>query len=52
MGRLEDARTQAAQVLRFDPKFSVARYAQALTYRLPEHTQRSLDALREAGLPE
>jgi adenylate cyclase len=52
MGRLEDARAQAAQVLRLDPKFSVTRYAQALTYRLPEHAQRNLDALREAGLPE
>ncbi len=52
MGRLEDARAQAAQILRLSPKFSVARYAQALTYRLPEHAQHNLDALREAGLPE
>ncbi len=52
MGRLEDARAQAAQVLRLDPKFSVARYAQVLTYRLPQHAQHSLDALCEAGLPE
>ncbi len=27
-------------------------HAQPLTYRLPEHTQRNLEALREAGLPE
>ncbi len=52
MGRLEDARAQAAHVLRLAPKFSVTRYAQALTYRLPEHAQRSLEALRAAGLPE
>jgi len=52
MGRLEDARTQAAQVLRLDPKFSAARYAQQRPYRLPEHAQHRLDALREAGLPE
>ena len=48
MGRLEDARAQAAQVLRLDPKFSVARYDQALTYRLPEHARRTHDALRGA----
>jgi tetratricopeptide (TPR) repeat protein len=52
MGRLEDARTQAAEVLRIDPRYSIGRYATILTYRLPEHAQRSLDALREAGLPE
>ncbi len=52
MGRLDDARTQAAEVLRIDPRYSIGRYATALTYRLPEHAQRSLDALREAGLPE
>jgi adenylate cyclase len=52
MGRLEDARTQAAEVLRIDPKFSAVQYATALTYKQPEHAQRSLDALREAGLPE
>ena len=52
MGRLEDARTQAAQVLRLDPKFSAARYAQQRPYRLPEYAQHRLDALRAAGLPE
>jgi adenylate cyclase len=52
MGRLEDARTQAAEVLRIDPRFSIGRYATALPYKQPEHAQRSLDALREAGLPE
>ncbi len=27
MGRLEDARTQAAEVLRIDPRYSIGRYA-------------------------
>jgi tetratricopeptide (TPR) repeat protein len=52
MGRLEDARTQAAEVLRIDPRFSIGRYATAMTYKQPEHAQRSFDALRKAGLPE
>ena len=51
MGRLDDARAQAAEVLRIDPKFTVTRYAQARSYRFPEHAQDNLDALRQAGLP-
>ncbi len=52
MGRLEDARAQAAEVLRIDPRYSIGRYATALAYKQPERAQRSLDALREAELPE
>ncbi len=52
MGRLEDARAQAAEVLRIDPRYSIGRYATALTYKHPEHAQYNLDALRAAGLPE
>ncbi len=52
MGRIEDARAQAAEVLRIDPRYSIGRYATALTYKQPEHAQHFLDALREAGLPE
>ncbi len=52
MGRLEDARAQAAEVLRIDPRYSIGRYATARTYKQPEHAQRSLEALSAAGLPE
>ncbi len=52
MGRQDDARTQAAEVLRIDPRFSIGRYAMALTHKQPEHTQRSLEALSAASLPE
>ena len=52
MGRLEDARAQAAEVLRIDRRYSIGRFATALTYKQPEHAQHFLDALREAGLPE
>ena len=41
MGRLEEARAQATDVLRLDPRFSVQRYANALVYREPRHSQRS-----------
>ena len=51
-GREGQAQAQAAEVLRLNPKFSLNRYASALTYRDPANSRRSLDALRKAGLPE
>jgi adenylate cyclase len=50
MGRMEDARKQAAEVLRINPKFSLERYAQRIRYKNPVYKERSLEALRKAGL--
>ncbi len=50
MGRLEEAQAQAAQVLRLNPKFSLERYAKTIRYKNPADVDRSLDALRKAGL--
>jgi adenylate cyclase len=52
MGRREDARRQAEEVLRINPAFSIARHTRMSHYRKPEHTARRLAALRLAGLPE
>jgi adenylate cyclase len=52
-GREEEARATAAQVLRLDPDFSVARYAKkTLRYKNKSDTERFVVALRKAGLPE
>ena len=51
-GREQDARAQAAEVVKVDPKFSLGKFADALTYKDPAQTERALDALRKAGLPE
>lgn len=51
VGRDAEAGEQAAEVLRINPRFSLEKYAGALTYKDPEHAKRSLDALRKAGLP-
>ena len=52
-GREEEARATAAQVLRLDPDFSVARYAKkTLKYKNKSDTERFVVALRKAGLPE
>ena len=50
-GREEEARATAAQVLRLDPDFSVARFAKkTLKYKNKSDTERFVDALRKAGL--
>lgn len=52
MGRIDEARRQAAEVLRINPAFSVARHTAMSHYRMQEHTERRLEALRAAGLPD
>jgi adenylate cyclase len=52
-GREEEARATAAQVLRLDPDFSVARFAKkTLKYKNKSDTERFVVALRKAGLPD
>jgi hypothetical protein len=49
-GREKEARTEAAEVLRINPKFSLERYAQTLYFKNQADINRTLDALRKAGL--
>ncbi len=51
-GRIEEARAQAHEVLRIDPRFSITRHASMSAYRKEEHNIRRLQALRAAGLPD
>jgi adenylate cyclase len=51
-GRLEEARAQAAEVLRINPKFSIKQRAKTLPYKNQTDQGRYLDGLRKAGLPE
>ena len=52
VGRLDEARSEAAEVLRINPSFTLTKYAKSLTYKDPSHAERSLNTLREAGLPD
>jgi adenylate cyclase len=52
LGREEEARNEAAEVLRLDPKFSVEAYRKRSQYKNPEDVKRFYDALLKAGLPE
>jgi len=49
-GRDMEARVEAEEVLRIDPKFSVERYAKSLTFMNQAYGDISLAALRKAGL--
>jgi adenylate cyclase len=49
-GREMEARVEAEEVLRIDPKFSVARYAKSLTFMNQAYGDVSIAALRKEGL--
>ena len=52
-GQEQLARVQGREILRVAPKFDMAKYAQSLTYKDPEDSRRSLEALAIAfGPPE
>jgi len=54
VGRLDDAKVEAAKLLKLWPEFSLRE--NAAFHRLycfsPEYIQRTKNALRQAGLPE
>jgi adenylate cyclase len=50
MGREKEARVEAAEVLRINPKFSVDAYAKRLTSKDQSVIDNFIDALRKAGL--
>jgi hypothetical protein len=52
LGRDDEARVAALEVLRIDPKFSAQRYARMLPYKDPAINVRALERLRKAGFPE
>jgi adenylate cyclase len=49
-GRDEEARAEAAEVLRIHPKFSLERFAKRVTYKKQEDKVLVIDSLRKAGL--
>jgi adenylate cyclase len=49
-GRDHEARAQAKEVLRVQPKFSVERYVKQLPYKDQSENERLKQALRKAGL--
>ncbi len=52
LGRQDDAREAARDVLRQEPDFSIKAYTSGLSYRNPSDSERIAEGLRKAGLPE
>lgn len=52
LDRGEDAKRTVAAILRLDPKFSIKKYVERLSYRDPAELDRFEKGLRKAGLPE
>jgi hypothetical protein len=50
IGRDEEARSEAVEILRIQPKFSLKKIEKKLTYKKGADRERFLDALRKAGL--
>ena len=50
MGRESEARAEAAEVLKLNPKFSVDSFSKTLSYKDQSVTDHFVDALRKAGL--
>jgi TolB-like protein/cytochrome c-type biogenesis protein CcmH/NrfG len=51
-GRDEEARAEAAEVLRIQPKFTVKGFEKKVTYKRKEDSEKFLNALRKAGIPD
>jgi adenylate cyclase len=51
-GRQEEARIAAKEVLRLKPKFSVSLFRKRAKYKNPADTERVIEAMLKAGLPE
>ena len=53
LGQLDEARAEAAEVLRLDPKYTIDGTQRRLALnKRPEDTEHLLDGLHKAGLPE
>ncbi len=52
LGREEEARSAAAEVLRINPRFSLKAFAAHVPYRSTGYLDRDLTAFRKAGMPE
>ncbi len=51
-GQLEQARGEAAEVLRINPGFTIESAKRVVVYKDPKDVEHRLDGMRKAGLPE
>ncbi len=51
-GQLEEARAEAAEVLRINPGFTIESWQRLAVFKDPKDVEHRIDGLRKAGLPE
>lgn len=51
-GQVEQARSEAAEVMRINPGFTIESAKRVVVYKDPEDVEHRLDGMRKAGLPE
>src|ERR1019366_5564708 len=52
LGQLSEARAEAAEVLRINPGFTIAKWKRLAVYKNSKDAEHRFDGLRKAGLPE
>ncbi len=52
LGRLDEARSEADELMKVVPNFSINEWARTEPHTDPDELQRYVNGLREAGLPE
>jgi adenylate cyclase len=53
LGKLEEAQTEAVEVLRIEPQYTIERtQARLCPFKRSEDAEHLFDGLRKAGLPE
>ena len=52
LDRVDEARAEAAEILKLKPKFSVEGWIKRISWKDKAYTERYADALRKAGLPD
>jgi adenylate cyclase len=52
LGQHEEAREEAAEVLRINPRFTIEGWKRLAVFKDPKDVDHHIDGLRKAGLPE
>ena len=52
LGQIAEAKAEAEELLRMNPRFTIATWKVTAVYKNPQDTEHLLDVLRKAGLPE
>jgi adenylate cyclase len=52
LGQMEEARLEAEEVIKLNPKFSLKKYENTIPYKIPLVKKQYIDALRNAGIPD